>query len=252
MFSFYGKLSTEVYNIDKPIGHSFGDVEFYKQRLKNIKGRVLEPAVGTGRVLIPLLEEGFIVDGIDSSDEMLDLCRYHCNQLGLQPNIYKKNMENFSLPHKYEAIIVPAGSFLLLKNYSKAINALKCFYEHLSIGGRLIIDIFMQSSFDTGTTSTKSWSTPNGDLITLNESLVEVDFINQYTVSHLRYEKWHNNKLVQTELECFPLRWYGVEELKLILEKVGFTNIVISSDYKFNIYPKDNNQMITFEAYKKS
>jgi hypothetical protein len=25
----YGTLATEIYEIDKPIGHSFGDVEFY-------------------------------------------------------------------------------------------------------------------------------------------------------------------------------------------------------------------------------
>ncbi len=251
MFSFYSKLSTEVYNIDKPIGHSFGDVEFYKERLGDVKGRILEPAVGTGRILIPLLEEGFIVDGIDSSPEMLDLCKFHCEQRGLRANLYQENMQAFSLPHKYEAIIIPTGSFLLLENSTDAINGLKCFYEHLSIGGRLIVDIFMQSNFNTGPISTRTWSTPEGDLITLNESLVEVNFIDQYTVSHLRYEKWRNNQLIQTELERFSLKWYGIEEFRLILEKIGFVNITISSDYKFGIYPTDKNQVITFEAYRK-
>ncbi|MDU5082149.1 SAM-dependent methyltransferase [Tissierella sp. P1] len=251
MFSFYSKLSTEVYNIDKPIGHSFGDVEFYMERLKGIKGRILEPAVGTGRILIPLLEKGFIVDGIDSSPEMLDLCKLHCKERNLRADLYEENMQSFSLPHKYEAIIIPTGSFLLLENSIDAINGLKCFYEHLSVGGRLIVDIFMQSDFNIGHTSTRTWETPNGDLITLNESLVEVNFINQYTVSHFRYEKWHKSQLIQTELERFPLKWYGVEEFRLILEKVGFSDITISSDYKFGIYPTDNNQVITFEAYRK-
>jgi len=41
----YGRLATEVYDITKPIGHSFGDVEHYLQRLKSCTGRVLEPAV---------------------------------------------------------------------------------------------------------------------------------------------------------------------------------------------------------------
>jgi hypothetical protein len=45
----YGRLATEAYDIDKPVGHSFGDVEFYLKRLKSCTGRVLEPAVGTGR-----------------------------------------------------------------------------------------------------------------------------------------------------------------------------------------------------------
>ncbi|CAA9461369.1 MAG: SAM-dependent methyltransferase [uncultured Rubrobacteraceae bacterium] len=33
--SSYGRLATEVYDIDKPIGHSFGDVEFYLGRLRS-------------------------------------------------------------------------------------------------------------------------------------------------------------------------------------------------------------------------
>ena len=251
MFSFYSKLSTEVYDIDKPIGHSFGDVEFYRERLKNLNGRILEPAVGTGRILIPLLEAGLNVDGIDVSCEMLDLCKSYCKERGLKPELYQENMQSFSLPHRYEAVIVPTGSFLLLENRNDSINALKCFYEHLSIGGRLIIDIFMQTNFKTGVTSTRTWTTSTGDLITLNETLVEVNFINQYTVSHMRYEKWRNKKLIQTELERFPLRWYGVEEFKLILESIGFSDIIISSDYKLGQYPTKEDQIITFEAYRK-
>jgi hypothetical protein len=45
-------LATEVYELDKPIGHSFGDVEYYLRRLAGISGRILEPAVGTGRILM--------------------------------------------------------------------------------------------------------------------------------------------------------------------------------------------------------
>lgn len=31
MYSSYGELCTEVYDISKPVGHSFGDVEFYTE-----------------------------------------------------------------------------------------------------------------------------------------------------------------------------------------------------------------------------
>ena len=58
MFSYYSKLSSEVYNIDNYIGLSFGDVEFYIDRLAACHGKILEPCVGTGRILIPLLEQG--------------------------------------------------------------------------------------------------------------------------------------------------------------------------------------------------
>ncbi len=251
MFSFYGSLSTEVYDLDKPIGRSFGDVEYYRERLKGCTGKILEPAVGTGRILIPLLEAGLNVDGIDCSEDMLSLCKKYCKERNLYSELQIEDMSSFNLQNKYDAVILPTGSFLLIKDREDSIRALKCFYEHLRKDGRLIVDIFLQTDFKPGTISTRTWETLNGDLITLEEKHVEINPIKQYTVSHMKYEKWRDKKLIETELEYFLLSWYGVEEFKKLLENIGFSDIVISSDYQYNIYPTNGDQIITFEAYKR-
>lgn len=251
MLAYYNRLSSEVYDIDKYIGLSFGDVEFYTDRLASCKGDILEPGVGTGRILIPFLEKGLKIDGFDVSEEMLKICHKNCESRGLNPQLFLGEMESFSLDKKYEAIIVPTGTFLLLHKREDSIKALKNFYKHLADEGRLIIDIFMQTDFSIGNVSTRTWEIENGDIITLESKIVEVDYINQHTISHNRYEKWSEGELVQTELERFPLRWYGVEEFKTILEQVGFEDITISADYSHEEYPTNSSQMITFEAVAK-
>src|SRR5699024_9362737 len=128
MLGYYSKLSSEVYNMDKYIGLSFGDVEFYADRLTSCKGRILEPGVGTGRILIPLLEKGLQVDGFDVSEEMLDICRTNCEKRGLNPTLFKGKMESFSLDASYEAIIVPTGTFLLLHRREDSVEALNNFH----------------------------------------------------------------------------------------------------------------------------
>lgn len=248
MLSYYGRLSSEVYDMDKPIGHSFGDVEFYKERLKSCTGPILEPATGTGRILIPLLEEGLEVEGFDSSKDMLRICHDNCKKRDLKPKIFEAKMESFSQDKKYDAIIIPAGTFLLLHKRADSIKALQNFYNHLANGGRLIVDISLQTDISMGIVFTRSWTCANGDIITLESKIVEVDYVNQYTISHGRYERWREGVLVQTELEYFPLRWYGVEEFKLILESIGFKDIMISSDYKFGQYPSIPKGEITYEA----
>ncbi|MFA1820216.1 class I SAM-dependent methyltransferase [Virgibacillus oceani] len=251
MLSYYSKLSSEVYDIDKHIGLSFGDVEFYSERLDSCTGPILEPGVGTGRILIPLLEKGLKVDGFDVSDEMLKICRRNCDSRGLNPKLLKDQMESFSSSEKYEAIIIPTGTFLLLHRREESIKALKNFHHHLADGGKLILDISsipLQTDLSTDKMSTRIWQTRAGEMITLETKLVEVDYINQYTISHHRYEKWEGGKLVQTELEQFPLRWYGVEEFKMMLEQIGFQVIVISADYNYGEYPINASQIITFEA----
>ncbi|XTD81001.1 hypothetical protein AB8849_11805 [Proteus vulgaris] len=52
----YHSLSAQVYQIDKPIGCSFGDVEYYQERLKGVNGKILEPAVGNWENLDPFIE----------------------------------------------------------------------------------------------------------------------------------------------------------------------------------------------------
>ena len=87
------------------------------------------------------------------------------------------------------------------------------------------------------------FSLPNGDGITLENKSIEIDWLNQTTLSYLKYEKWSKGQLVQTELQRFAVRWYGIEEFKLLLESIGFSNITCSADYvlktvkcKSNVY----------------
>ena len=244
----YGKLATEVYDIDKPIGRSFGDVEFYSERLRPCTGRILEPAVGTGRVLIPLLEAGFTVEGMDNSPEMLAVCRTRCAERGLDPVLYEGDMRSLSLPERYEAIIVPAGSFLLIEKREESLGALRRFREHLAPGGRLILDLELQTDLRVGNISTGTVETPQGETITVESNVVEVNFLEQYSVSHLRYEKWRDGELLRTEMQRFPLRWYGLEEFELVLKSLGFSEVMVSANYEHGKRPSRADQTFTFEA----
>lgn len=73
----YGSLAAEIYDLDKPVG-SMPDTVFHLQRFGGFRGSILEPACGSGRALIPLLEAGCDARGFDPSGEMLDRCRARC------------------------------------------------------------------------------------------------------------------------------------------------------------------------------
>src|SRR5699024_9595099 len=155
----------------------FGDVEFYCKRLESIEGNILEPGVGTGRILIPLLEKGMNVDGFDVSDDMLNICRTNCENKGLNPNLFIEKMESFALEEKYEAIIVPTGTFLLLPQREDSLQALRNFHDHLVDGGKLIIDILLQTDFTLESVSTRTWETHDGKVLTLESKMIDVDYI---------------------------------------------------------------------------
>ncbi|MRN53970.1 class I SAM-dependent methyltransferase [Paenibacillus monticola] len=253
-FSYYGELCTEVYDLTKKIGqNSDRDIEYYRNRLKQCEGRILEAMTGSGRVLIPLLESGLIVDGIDYSPEMLASCRQRCEERGLVAHLYQSDLEELSLPESYEAIIIPGGSFMLIENREVSIKVLKRLYEHLQPGGRLILDFFLpDTNFECGPVGgTSTFSLPNGDSITMDSTLVEADIYSQCKVTYLKYEKWRNGALIQTELQRFAIRWYGVEEFKLILESIGFSEVVVSADFDYNQTPRNGKQIFIYEAIRK-
>lgn len=249
MLSYYGKMSSQVYEIDKPVGYSFGDIEYYRERLKQVKGTILEPAVGTGRVYIPLRKEGFSVDGFDLSEEMVRICQQNCQSHGLKDQITIGNMVDFNLNKKYGAIIIPAGTFMLVHKREDSLKALENFYRHLQVGGRLILDMEIKPDI-LRESLVRTWDINGQESITLEMKTVEVDYVDQYTISYNRYEKWEGGILVKTELEKFPLRWYGLEEFKSILEHIGFKDVVFSQDYNYGKYPDNNYTSITVEAVK--
>jgi ubiquinone/menaquinone biosynthesis C-methylase UbiE len=252
-FGYYGELCTEVYDLTKKIGQSFsGDLEYYHDRLKNCKGRILEAMVGSGRVIIPLLESGLNVDGVDYSPEMLASCRQRCEERELVTNLYESNLQELDLPDKYEAIIIPGGSFLLIEKREESLKALKRLYDHLQPGGLLMLDLFLpDNNFVCGRfDGTSTFNLPNGDVITMEGKLVEADLYDQYKVSYLKYEKWRNGALIQTELQRFALRWYGIEEFKLVLESIGFSDVVVSADFEYGTAPTNGKQKFVYEAIR--
>jgi len=244
----YGTLASWVYNLDKPVGHSFGDVEYYRERLADCGGPVLEPAVGNGRFYMPMLDAGIDIYGFDASEEMLGYCREAGAERALEGRLTRATFENFAYGCQFAAIVVPLGSFQLITDVVAARAVLRRFFEHLVPGGRLMIDLDAIDGFLGEGGRVRSWTTEDGDLLTLTDTRASTDYIAQTTVTHLRYELWKGTKLADTELELFSLRWWGLEEFAMTLREAGFVDVVASGNYRFGQAPAKGDDTISFEA----
>lgn len=250
MHNRYGTLAARVYDLDKPVGRSFGDIEYYRQRLEACRGAVLEPAVGNGRIFVPLIEAGIEIEGFDASEEMLGHCREACRRRGLSAGLSCQTFEGFAYDRRFAAVILPLGSFQLVADATAAMAVLRRFRDHLQPGGRLILDIDPIGAFLGPSGTVRSWTTPEGDLLTLRDDRVETDHVAQTTLSHLRYEHWRDGRLIDTELDLFRLRWWGVTELALALRAAGFREVVTSGGYDHGRAPRQGDEIITFEAVR--
>jgi SAM-dependent methyltransferase len=222
-------------------------VEYYRDQLLGIDGTVLEPAVGTGRILLPLLAAGLTVHGYDNSQDMLALCRRNCQQRSLTPVLTEADMTAFVEPEAFAAVIVPAGSIVLLDGADATSRALGCFVRSLRPGGRLIVDV-PPPVLITTPKPLRHWRVDN-QLWTLQTIHVEFDPAANQTTHWLRYDKWLDRDLVGSELQLFRLQHWSIREFGGLLAEAGFTATTVTADYRHKA-PDAESRSWTFQAIR--
>jgi SAM-dependent methyltransferase len=242
----YGALAIEVYELAKPVGHPSADVDYYTGLLADVSGPILDPATGTGRFLIPLLEAGHQVEGLDSSPQLLGRCRQHCRDRGLDPVLHEVDMTVFVQLATYEAVIVPGGSIALLDGRKATLQALTCFHDSLVPGGRLLVDVPVPKLLAIPR-AMRHWRR-DPYFWTLQTMHIEYDASANQTTRFLRYDKWQNGNLRATELQEFRLQHWSGEEFADLLAEAGFTNTVVTADYERACSPADDNGVWTYLA----
>lgn len=245
----YGSIAAEVYDIDKPFGR-LPDTAFHLPRLAMVDGPILEPACGSGRTLLPLMEAGHDVWGFDPSPEMLAQCRARSKAAGYSAKLTQARFDDFTFDERFAALIVPVGSFTLIEDFAEALRVLRRFYDHLRPGGVAILDIQPLSFLTPHSDDLRSWSAPNGDLLTVEGRRVETDWIGQRARTRYRYERWRNNALIESQIEIMAQRYWGRDEFALALTEAGFTDVRVCGGYDRTRSVRNGDRVMTFEALK--
>src|SRR4051812_297710 len=134
MLHTYLPLCAEFYDLDKP--HWPKDASnFYLQYCKQAKGAILEPMCGTGRFLLPLVQNGFDVHGFDASKFMLDRLRHKASQMDIQPQVWEGYLQDLDHDEKYDLIFIPSGSFGLILDLDSVKASLNRIHSSLTDQG---------------------------------------------------------------------------------------------------------------------
>ena len=98
---------------------------------------------GSGRLLIPLLRGGLVVEGVDNSSHMLQSCQKRCSDQGLAVQLYHQSLQQLDLPRKYDLIFIAIGSFQLIQDRKEALNIFKNLHSALLPAGRVVLETFI-------------------------------------------------------------------------------------------------------------
>lgn len=110
------------------------DLPFWLELARNANGPILELGCGTGRILLPLLENNLPAIGLDLDADMLAVLREKSRLTNHDVPILRADMAAFHFSDRFSLIILACNTLSTLKG-STRIAMLKLAAYHLAPGG---------------------------------------------------------------------------------------------------------------------
>ncbi|MBI2885617.1 MAG: class I SAM-dependent methyltransferase [Chloroflexi bacterium] len=240
---------------------AFPDLEFWAEACRRYQPRaVLELAVGTGRVAIPLarqgVAQGFTVTGIDITRAMLARAEEKLVQepAEVQQNLTlaEGDMRCFSLGQRFDLVFIAFNSILHLVALGDRMGAFGSARDHLTPGGRFIVDVFTPSMLLLAQAQ-EPVSRLELDFYVEDASLGErlvrssarrYDETTQTIRSRLFTERYRKGRRGEKRASDAEYHIYFPEELRLLLQSCGFRIEDVFGDHQWGPFQQGCPRMV--------
>jgi SAM-dependent methyltransferase len=119
------------------------DIPFYVELAREANGPIVELAVGSGRVAIPVAQAtGRAVIGIDTSPSMLEQARANAAAAGVELDLREEDMRDFELEEPAALIYCPFRALLHLPTWADRRQTFERVASSLRPGGRFAWNAF--------------------------------------------------------------------------------------------------------------
>lgn len=195
----YNEIAQEY---EKEFGNDYSDTPYIDIFLNYLDGKkVLDIGCGVGNLTKYILDKGFNVDGIDLSEEMLNIAKSKYDDI----NFLQMNMKDIILDKKYDGIMLAYSLFHLTKQ--EVLEVLPKYYSLLNNNGKMLL--ILQSG--------------KGEQV-IDEPLKNglKMFINYYSLEEIRKVLEDNNfKILYTDLKKPESEFeLGNEKIIIICERI--------------------------------
>lgn len=120
------------------------DVPFYVELAREADGPVVELAVGSGRVAIPVAEQtAKPVLGVDNSPAMLAIARDRASKAGVDLELREQDMREFALEEPAALVYCPFRALLHMSNWADRRRVFERVAAALRPGGRFAWNAFV-------------------------------------------------------------------------------------------------------------
>lgn len=221
------------------------------QFLDEHPGRALEIGCGSGRLLLPLCQAGFELEGLELSPEMRAMAQRRATQLGLEPTIHPGDMDDWRPPQAYHSLLAPAFTLQLAPDPRATLRRWR---DWLTPGGGLYFSVFIPYAELTGELPENQWYEDH-------EALLEDGRKARLETRHhfegdelllVREHRYHIEGLTKEPYECRQtIRWAEAGQWQEWLQEAGLEPVVPILDWDpahraVDAAPEDSDGILTF------
>ncbi len=222
------------------------ELAFSRTAIERFGQPALDLACGAGRLLVPLLEAGLDVDGVDVSPDMIAQASQLATTRDLRPTLTAQPIRALNLARRYGTIFI-CDSFGIGGPRSDDLEGLRHVLAHLEPAGALVFSQHLPYGDEESEWlrwlphrhgETQPWPeagdrrrAADGDELELVFRERSWDPLLQRSILEVRTRRWRDDQLVEEEEHAIVLSAYFAQEVVTMLEMVGFVDVVIQNAY---------------------
>ena len=242
--NYYGVLCTEMYEIlHKEAPRD--ELDFYLSYVQRGK-KILEPLCGSGRPLVPIMERGFDIRGMDLSEEMLDKLR----RKAPGAKVVRADVAEYFSAETFDYIFISSGSVSLFTDIGVCKRILKKLRGLLAPKGKLVFavdTVACRCSDNADYKIAVSVKTEEGfDLVLKSRNRYDAGSQTQFSPGI--YELYDGGKLLQSEQMDFRTHLYKFGEMEKYLKEAGFGKVTTYCSFQKEPAVDDRCEAFLFEC----
>ncbi len=252
----YLSLEAELHDAFWEAEDDGSEVALMADFLKRHPGPALEMGAGSGRLMFPLLEMGFRVEGLELSRDMLALAEKRSTRWSVPGTIHYGDMTTWEPGRQFSSLLAPAFTLQLADDPAET---LRHWHRLLSDHGALYLTVFIPYAELLGDLPENVWyedhaaTLPDG-----REGMLEtrhrLDPQNQILQREHRYSLSGNPPA--SHQSCQSIRWFEHGQWVSLLESSGFNINRFFLDFDPSRQVSDPDRIdfdgiLTYEAVKK-
>ena len=232
-------------NIYDGMNTHIDDLLFYKRWLpKNKDVCILELCCGTGRLTIPIAQEGYDISGVDYTASMLEQAKVKAAGAGLEIEFIEADIRTLDLQKKYDLVFIPFNSIHHLYKNEDLFQAFEGVKNHLKKEGVFLLDCFNPdiqylAESENGQRLTAEYTTCDERKVLIKQTM---RYEKATQINRIKWHYWINGEF--HSVQNMDMRLFFPQELDSYLQWAGFEIVHKFGSFEEEVFNESSEKQI--------